>query len=409
MLEARIVSDIESAARAADFPFGATITLGDLDAPGGETRLDDLREAEPISWLPQLNMWMATSHRFARQVLSIEATTVEADANLVRESLGPMMLSSDGEAHTHQRTPFDPAFRRSQVVERFRAGIAAELDAILASIGERGTADVGVDIAMPFAVGMAGRMLGVDLADAARINEFYEAFAGAMVYDGDPAPQRLADRARTELDRILHAQLGAVRQAPNVSITSAIVNDESPALDDDEIVAQLRVIMFGAIETVQSAIMTTLALLGAHPDQLALVRADPVLLPGTCEEAMRLVPPVSFIERWVRDPVTFDVPGRSPLTIGRGEMVGVSTLAANRDPDQFADPTRFDVTRANASTNLSFSHGRHHCIGIHLARAQIAAAVGRVLALPGVRIVHADEPSGFVFRRPASVRIAWSP
>jgi cytochrome P450 len=124
---------------------------------------------------------------------------------------------------------------------------------------------------------------------------------------------------------------------------------------------------------------------------------------------MRLVPPVSFIERWVRDPVTFDVPGRSPLTIGRGEMVGVSTLAANRDPDQFADPTRFDVTRSNASTNLSFSHGRHHCIGIHLARAQIAAAVGRVLALPGVRIVHADEPSGFVFRRPASVRIAWSP
>ncbi len=403
MLTAVVVADDESARRAERFPIGATITIDDLDAPGGEVRLERLREAEPISWLPQLGMWLATSHRYGRQVLSTDATTVEADANLVRESLGPMMLTSDGESHTRQRAPFDPAFRRSQVVARFEGAITEELGAIFDHLGARGQCEVAADIATPFVVGMAGRILGLSLEDARRINEFYEAFAGAMVYDGDDAPQRLADQARAELNGILRAELQAVRRHPNSSITSTVVGAEDPSLGDDEVMAQLRVIMFGAIETVQSAIMNTLYLLHEHPDQLASVRADPSLLGGACEEAMRLIPPVSFIERWVLEPIAFD-----GLDVGSGEFVGVSVLAANRDPAQFADPERFDVTRENAATNLSFSHGRHHCIGIHLARAQVVAAVERILGLPDVVVTRADPPSGFVFRRPATIELAWS-
>ena len=60
---------------------------------------------------------------------------------------------------------------------------------------------------------MAGRMLGLSLGDVARIDGFYAAFAGAMVYDGNPEPQRLADAARAELNDILHAELHRSRKA----------------------------------------------------------------------------------------------------------------------------------------------------------------------------------------------------
>jgi cytochrome P450 len=224
-----------------------------------------------------------------------------------------------------------------------------------------------------------------------------------MVYDGDPEPQRLADAARAELNAILHAELARVRATPDASITSAVANTPGD-LDDDEIVAQLRVVLFGAIETIESLVLNTTAMLLGHPDQLALVRAQPDLLPNAIEESMRLVPPVAFIERWTTLPRT----ELGDVLLDRGEFVGVSSLAASRDPDVFPDPARFDVTRHNARRHLSFSYGEHHCLGFHLARLQGAVAIQALLdRLPGLHIVSAADPVGFAFRKVPELQIAW--
>ena len=153
-----------------------------------------------------------------------------------------------------------------------------------------------------------------------------------------------------------------------------MANDPEAALDDGEIAAQLRVIMFGAIETIQGSVMNTLLLLLRNPDQLRLVRTDPALLGGAVDEALRLIPPVAFMERWTRAPVAI-----GEVAIGAGEFVGVSVIAANRDPAVFADPLRFDVRRANPRHALSFSFGEHHCLGAPLARIETVTAVGRLL------------------------------
>jgi cytochrome P450 len=117
-----------------------------------------------------------------------------------------------------------------------------------------------------------------------------------------------------------------------------------------------------------------------------------------------MIPPVAFMERWTRAPI--DIGG---VTIGAGEFVGVSVIAANRDPAVFPDPYRFDPARGNARHALSFSFGEHHCLGAHLARLETVTAVGRLLeALPGVRLTEVDEPSGFAFRRPQRLRLAWT-
>lgn len=402
LVRQRTVPDAEDARRRDRFPVGAALTFDDLEAAGHEDRLDDLRAREPVSWVPVLGGWLVTGWDAARTVLRArQPVTVEAHENLVRASLGRMMLTVDGPEHVRLRRPFDAPFKRDTSGATFGPVAEEEAVTLLAALRPRGRMEVGKDFAAPFAVGMAGHALGLDLGDVRRIDRFYAAFAGAMVYDGDPAPQALADTARAELDAILHGQLDRVRRTPSPSITSLVARADG-GLADDEIVAQLRVIMFGAVETIQASIMTTLLLLLRHPDQLAAVRAAPDLLAAAGEEARRLVPPVAFAERWTRAPLTVD-----GVEIPADEFVGLSILAANRDPRVFPDPTRFDVRRPAVGRALTWSFGPHTCLGLHLARLETTVAVRRLLELPGLALTAVEEPAGFAFRRSATLHVTW--
>ena len=404
MLQQVTITPDEDAARRERFPIGAELAFADLEEAGREEALDRLREAEPVSWVPALGGWLVTGQAEVREMLSPRTgTTVEAEENLVRASLGRMMLTTDGDEHTRLRAPFERPFRMRDVGELFGQAAATEADALLDGIVPGGHCELGTAFAAPFAVRMTGRMLGLSLDDVARIDGFYSAFAGAMVYDGDPEPQRLADAARGELNTVLHADIARCRRAPDSSITSEVSNDPDPGVDDDETVAQLRVIMFGGIETIQAAIMNTLLLLLRDPAQLEAVRADRALLAGAIEESLRLIPPVAFIERWTAVPTTI-----GGVDLGPGEFLGASVLAANRDPRAFPDPLRYDVRRENARRHLAFSFGEHFCLGAHLARLEITEALGYLLdRLPGLRLVGCEEPAGFAFRRPARLELAW--
>jgi cytochrome P450 len=354
--------------------------------------------------VPALGGWLVTSYVLAREVLTRhDDFTVRSEANLVRASLGTMMLTSDGGAHDAQRAPFDAPFRMRAVRERFEAPVVRRLELLLAELAPRGACELAAGFALPFAIGSAGDVLGLSFDDLPKIGRLYDAFAGAMTYDGDPEPQRLADAARAELDGILHGELARVRAAPDASVTSAVANDPALGLDDDAVVAQLRVILFGAVETVQSLVVNTVLLLLDAPEQLGAVRADPALRENAVEEAIRLIPPVSFVERWALRDLSL-----GGVAIPRGEFVGISVPAANRDPETFPEPARFDVRRENARRHLGFSFGVHHCLGFNLARLQGALAVGELLErLPALRLVEAPAPTGFAFRRPERLVVAW--
>jgi cytochrome P450 len=313
-----------------------------------------------------------------------------------------MMLTSDSPEHERQRLPFDEPVRRRAVHERFEERVSARVSGMLAELAPRGSCELVRDFAAPFAIGVAGDILGLSLDDVPKIDGFYEAFAGAMVYDGDPEPQRRADAARAELNEILHRELARVRSEPDGSIT-AVVASEAGGLAEAEIVAQLRVILFGAIETVESMVTNAVYLLLLDSDELAAVKGDPGLVANAVEEGMRLIPPVAFIERWTAGPTEL-----GGVELGRGEFVGVSTLAAGRDPDVFEGPDRFDVRRANARHHLAFSFGIHHCLGFNMARLQGPIAVRGILErLGGLELVDPPEPHGFAFRRPPELRLRW--
>ena len=392
MLDQVVISDEEDAQRRRAFPAGAALTLADLEDAGREHVLDEVREREPVTWLPALGGWLITARVPARQILLPKSgATVEAEQNMVRASLGRMMLTVDGEEHERYRQPFEVPFRARESERAFGTSIREFARELIGRIDKRALATDGVELtqvfAAPFAVGVAAQVIGLPLDDVPKIDGFYSAFAAAMEYTGDPEPLARAESARAELTELLLEGLSR----------SKIV--EASDLTPEEVAAQLRVVMFGAIETIQASVLTTLMLLIQHPQAMTEVRRDPSLLPGAVDEAIRWMPPVAFMERWTREPVTL-----AGVEIGEREFVGVSVIAANRDPSVFADPLRFDIRRSNARHGLSFSAGEHHCLGVHLARMQTVIALEEMLdAWPSIDLVSVTPPSGFAFRRPADM------
>lgn len=400
-----VVDEAEDARRRARFPLGAQLTLVDMETAGSEHRLDEVRASEPITWMPDLGGWLVTSRDIGRSVLMPKSgMTVLVEQNMVRASTGFHMLTVDEPEHGRQRAPFEQSFRAREATALFADEITRIADQLISDLSAEGTCSLGPAFASPFAVQMAAYVIGLPLDEVHLIDGIYSDFANAMVYDGDPGPLERAEAARTRLNALLLPQLQQAREAGATSLAAHVLRDPANDLSDAEVVDQLRVVMFGAIETIQASVMNTMMFLLQHPEQFAEVRADRSLIPGAVEESIRLMPPVAFVERWTGRPVEL-----GGVQIGVGEFIGVSTLATNRDPAVFENPTAYDIHRENAKHGLSFSFGEHHCLGVHLARMQTAIAIEQLIdRLPGLRLVSCEAPSGFAFRRPASMTLAWT-
>ena len=176
-------------------------------------------------------------------------------------------------------------------------------------------------------------------------------------------------------------------------------------LAEQEAISNAAVLMFGGIETTEGMIANALLHLLSSPAQLALVLADPGLVPAAVEESLRLEPAAAVVDRYAT--VGTRLGGAA---IQAGDQVTVSITGANRDPAVFADPDVFDVSRANAGRHLAFAHGPHFCLGAHLARLEAQVAVGTLLArLPRLRLDpgYPSAPRGLVFRKPPALRVRW--
>jgi cytochrome P450 len=165
----------------------------------------------------------------------------------------------------------------------------------------------------------------------------------------------------------------------------------------------LRLLLPAGAETTYRASASLMFGLLTHPDQLDAVRADRDLIPQAVEEGLRWESPVGGASRLaVTDAVIEGCP------IESGSMVNVHLRSANRDPQRWSDPDAFDIFRPPQS-NLAFGYGAHICLGIHLARMEIKAAIDTVLdRLPNVRLdpkaadVHV---SGLDFRGPLELPV----
>jgi cytochrome P450 len=369
--------------------------------------LAELREAEPVTWFAEQGVWLVTSKALVDEVHAApDRFIVGVPDNPQRIVLGNMMLTADGEDHARHRAPFARPFRLGAVRERYTAVIAENIDRLLSRVERDGRADLAEAFANPFAVTVASDVLGLGFEQADEVHHIYTDFAHGLVGYRDPAALDRAREAGARLQRFLQDGLDRAASEPDGSAVSAALHGEGhAALSEEELYANLRVILFGAIETVESMILNTAWALLQHPEQLRAVLDDPGLWPAAVQEGLRWVPAVGYSDRWAaRDTEIGGVP------IAAGEYVLPIFHAANRDPAAFPDPDRFDVGRGDDRTNLSFGKGIHMCLGVNLARLQGQMALRAVFErLPGLRLdaERPSEPEGFNFRRPSHLHVHW--
>jgi len=143
------------------------------------------------------------------------------------------------------------------------------------------------------------------------------------------------------------------------------VEEEGQRLNEGELRATAGLLLAAGFETTVNLLGSGTELLLRHPAQLAVLREHPALWSNAVEEVLRFESPVQVTARVAqRDTAVLGVPVRA------GRMVATMLSGVNRDPAVFTDPHRFDVRRANAREHLSFSAGRHFCLGAALARIE---------------------------------------
>jgi cytochrome P450 len=165
----------------------------------------------------------------------------------------------------------------------------------------------------------------------------------------------------------LTSHLANLRRNPGDDLLSQLISatEDGAGLSERELQATAGLVLAAGFETTVNLLGNGIKMLLDHPDQLAKLRERPELWPTAVEEILRLDSPVQMSARVARKDV--EVAG---MPIRRGELTVIHLAGANRDPKVFDDPHRFDVERDNAGKHLSFSGGRHFCLGAALARAE---------------------------------------
>jgi cytochrome P450 len=370
------------------------ITLDELEADP-HPLLARLRETEPVAWLPVLDGWLVTRRDLAMQVMrDAETFTVDDPRFSTGQVVGPSMLTLDGPEHRRHRDPFAGPFRLAAVRERFTALVADETDRLVAAIEPAGEAELRRSVAGPLAAAIVTYALGLEHADVGAVLGWYDRIVTAVneITAGGPLS---AD------GRAAYGELAAAI-GPGLEHDSLLA-EAAGGLERERVISNAAVMLFGGIETTEGMIANAVLHLLDHPDQLALVRDDPALLPRAIEESLRLEPAAAVIDRYATADVEL-----AGAPIRAGDLVRVSIAAANRDPATFPDPDRFDVRRDNAQRHLAFAHGPHVCIGMHLARLEAHTAVARVLRLPDLRLAQPAAPRGLVFRKPPELQVRWT-
>jgi len=388
------------------FPLGAAVTLEQLDLDPHPV-LADLRGSEPVSWLPALNGWLVTRYDLAVQVMrDAETFTVDDPRFSTAQVVGPSMLSLDGDAHARHRAPFAPPFRPRAVRERFAQTTADESNRLIDEFEPDGTAELRRAFAGPLAASIMARALGLEQDEVTTMLGWYDAIVAAVTEV--TAGHRVPSRGSEAFDA-LHDRLDAViAKGPDASLLGAAAGQKD--LTTEQIVSNAAVLLFGGIETTEGMIVNALLDLLEHPELLAWIGRDRSRLDAALEESLRLEPAAAVVDRYATTATEL-----RDARIGRGELVRVSISAANRDPAVFPDPNRFDPGRLSRTTasrrHLTFAHGPHVCLGVHLARLEARTSLETILArLPGLQIDPHRPPRvrGLVFRKPPALHAVWS-
>ena len=275
------------------------------------------------------------------------------------------LLFLDPPDHTRQRRLVSRAFTPRRV-EQMRSTIADLARRHVDDLAEAGEGDLLDLVGFPFPVSVIGALVGVPDADWPRFRSLITRSAVGIEPTATIEQLRDGEQANMETWGYFVDLVAERRARPQDDLLSDLirVEEEGDQLSEAEVIVVCILIFAAGFETTTNLIGNGTGALLRNPDQLQRLWDDPSLLPTAVEEMLRWDSPVQFDVRRALQPA--EVAG-SPVESG----TAVVTLlgAANRDPEHFSDPDRFDVGRSEG-TPMSFASGIHYCLGANLARAE---------------------------------------
>lgn len=277
------------------------------------------------------------------------------------------------------------------------------LDELVARPGDR-VIDVVESLAFQIPSAVIGKLMGLEDKDQENIKEWSQALMSTA--EGSEESVRQAFEALFGYV----AELVATRRThPTDDLVGIMVGarDEGQRLSEEELATHIVGLITTGAETTSSQIPNFLYAILTHPDQLALLRRDPALVPRAVEELLRWIPfnSAALFPRYATEDVQF-----RDATVRAGEFVLPSLSAANRDPEVFADPDRLDITREH-NPHIAFGHGAHHCVGAQLARMELQVMLGTMVRrFPELAL--AGDPAAIswkqgLVRGPLALRVTW--
>ncbi|MCW2866472.1 MAG: cytochrome [Marmoricola sp.] len=284
----------------------------------------------------------------------------------------PSLLVTEPPDHTRYRRLVTRVFS-VKAVQGLRERTQQIADQLLDDlVREAGSSTGTVDLVQRYCallpVTVIAEILGVPERDHPRVLAFGEGAAPSLDLGLGWSGFRRTEASLAEFETWLRGHLRHVSENPGDDLLSQLVtarDDQGVGLTEAELMATAGLVLAAGFETTVNLLGNGIALLDEHPDQLALLRERPELWPNAVDEVLRFDPPVLLTGRTVVADTEF-----SGVRVPRGAVVTTLLAGANRDPEVFTDPDRFDVTRENADQHVSFSSGRHYCLGAALARME---------------------------------------
>jgi cytochrome P450 len=278
----------------------------------------------------------------------------------------PSLLVTEPPDHTRYRKLVSRVFS-VRAVERLRGRTQQIATGLLDKIDPRSPVDLVASYCSLLPVTVIAEILGVPERDREKVLRFGAAAAPSLDLGLSWREFRHVESALREFDEWLEHHLASLRRQPGDDLLSQLVvtQEDGVRLTDAELKATAGLVLAAGFETTVNLLGNGIALLAADPEQRNLLAERDELWPNAVDEVLRVDPPVLLTGRMTT--ADTEVAG-VPMRLG-SVMVGL-LAGANRDPQVFPQPEKFDVARENARDHVSFSAGRHYCLGAALARME---------------------------------------
>ncbi|HEX5747718.1 MAG TPA: cytochrome P450 [Archangium sp.] len=387
-----------------------------------------LREVDPVYWSDAVHAWFITRYDdvlncFRDPRLSANRMAFYQAQLGPLEQIGPGLIDNlmwslshqmsmrDGPEHIRMRRQTSAGFS-PQALDAWRPAIRQTAEQLVDRVMQQGRMDVVKAVSTQLPPIVIAEFLGIPREDRDRflewshpIADFNAPAAGTDVV----ALARESNKAIGELVQYLKGLIEERRHNPGQDALSKMLQEQAAGrMTLDELVSNTSLILFAGHTTTTDQISNGLYALLTHPEELQKLQSDLGLVKSAVEEMLRFSPAVPFMHRIASE--TFELRGK---TIKKGDVVFMGLAAANRDPQAFPDPDRFDISRDHLhNKHMAFTFGPHHCIGAGLARRELEITFEVLLTrLPGLRLDEEQAPQlkchSLMFRGFESLPVRW--